>query len=150
MKTLRRAAFAVSLLALLCLAGSSRAGPNTGLRVVVLGFDGASADRVEKLMVERKLPNLEQLARMGYSRLLPSNPAQSPVSWATITTGLNPGRTGIYDFLRRRTAKNGRDLKVEIGLAEEDPSPWRPIPPLLRVALLLGAGAAGGAAAIGL
>src|SRR6185369_12382964 len=28
-------------------------------------------------------------------------PAQTPVSWSTFSTGIDPGRTGIFDFLRR-------------------------------------------------
>jgi predicted AlkP superfamily phosphohydrolase/phosphomutase len=73
-----------------------------GRRVVVLGFDGADAALTEELMAQGKLPNLAALAAEGgYARLTPTVPAQTPVSWATFTTGRDPGGTQIFDFLRR-------------------------------------------------
>lgn len=71
-------------------------------RVVILGFDGADAALVERYMAEGRLPNLMRLRAEGfYAPLRPTNPPQTPVSWASFTTGLNPGRTEIFDFLRR-------------------------------------------------
>ena len=71
-------------------------------RVVILGFDGADAGLVEELMAAGRLPNLARLRAEGsYSPLLSTNPPQTPVSWAAFATGLNPGRTEIFDFLRR-------------------------------------------------
>jgi predicted AlkP superfamily phosphohydrolase/phosphomutase len=71
-------------------------------KVVILGFDGADASLVERYMAEGRLPHLKQLRDAGfYAPLRPTNPPQTPVSWATFTTGLNPGRTEIFDFLRR-------------------------------------------------
>ena len=73
-----------------------------GGRVVVLGFDGADAGLVEKWMEAGKLPNLARLRQKGsYSPLLPTNPAQTPVSWSSFATGIDPGRTEIFDFLKR-------------------------------------------------
>lgn len=71
-------------------------------RVVVLGFDGADARLVEAYMAEGRLPNLKALRESGmYAPLRSTNPPQTPVSWAAFATGLNPGRTEIFDFLRR-------------------------------------------------
>ncbi|HEY0593552.1 MAG TPA: alkaline phosphatase family protein, partial [Thermoanaerobaculia bacterium] len=70
--------------------------------VIVLGFDGADAALTERWMNEGKLPNLARLRAMGtYRPLTPTLPAQTPVSWSTFATGIDPGRTGIFDFLRR-------------------------------------------------
>ncbi|HSN68428.1 MAG TPA: alkaline phosphatase family protein, partial [Thermoanaerobaculia bacterium] len=70
--------------------------------VIVIGFDGADAAFTEKWMDEGKLPNLARLRQMGtYRPLTPTLPAQTPVSWSTFATGIDPGRTGIFDFLRR-------------------------------------------------
>ena len=56
----------------------------------------------EKWMQEGKLPNLERLAQSGtFTKLNTTNPPESPVAWAAFATGLNPGGTGIYDFLAR-------------------------------------------------
>lgn len=71
-------------------------------RVIVLGFDGVDARYTEKWMNEGKLPNLARLRAEGTFRPLRATlPAQTPVSWSTFSTGIDPGRTGIFDFLRR-------------------------------------------------
>jgi predicted AlkP superfamily phosphohydrolase/phosphomutase len=71
-------------------------------QVVVLGFDGADPNLLAKWMKEGKLPNLARLAEQGTFRPLgTTNPPESPVAWASFATGLNPGGTGIFDFLRR-------------------------------------------------
>jgi predicted AlkP superfamily phosphohydrolase/phosphomutase len=71
-------------------------------KVIVLGFDGVDAHYTEQWMNEGKLPNLARLRAQGTFRpLRPTLPAQTPVSWSTFSTGIDPGRTGIFDFLRR-------------------------------------------------
>jgi predicted AlkP superfamily phosphohydrolase/phosphomutase len=71
-------------------------------KVIVLGFDGVDAKLVEQWMNEGKLPNMARLRAAGTFRpLRPTVPAQTPVSWSTFSTGIDPGRTGIFDFLRR-------------------------------------------------
>ena len=71
-------------------------------KVIVLGFDGVDANYTQKWMDEGKLPNLAKLRAAGTFRpLRPTVPAQTPVSWSTFSTGIDPGRTGIFDFLRR-------------------------------------------------
>ncbi|HYC60141.1 MAG TPA: alkaline phosphatase family protein [Thermoanaerobaculia bacterium] len=71
-------------------------------KVIVLGFDGVDANYTERWMNEGKLPNLAKLRQDGTFRpLTPTIPAQTPVSWSTFSTGIDPGRTGIFDFLRR-------------------------------------------------
>lgn len=71
-------------------------------QVVVLGFDGADPNLLAQWMKEGKLPNLARLAETGTFRPLgTTNPPESPVAWATFATGLNPGGTGIFDFLKR-------------------------------------------------
>ncbi|MGH9358027.1 MAG: alkaline phosphatase family protein [Terriglobia bacterium] len=71
-------------------------------QVVVLGFDGADPHLLAKWMSAGKLPHLARLAAQGAFRPLgTTNPPESPVSWASFATGLNPGNTGIFDFLTR-------------------------------------------------
>jgi len=65
-------------------------------------MDGLTPSIVERLMAAGQLPAFATLRdRGGYRRLATSNPAQSPVAWSTIATGCNPGRHGVFDFLRR-------------------------------------------------
>ncbi len=71
-------------------------------QVVVLGFDGADPNLLSRWAKEGHLPNLARLAQSGtFEPLGTTNPPESPVAWASFATGLNPGGTGIFDFLRR-------------------------------------------------
>ncbi|MEM7479552.1 MAG: alkaline phosphatase family protein [Acidobacteriota bacterium] len=73
-------------------------------RVVILGFDGADAALAEQWMDEGELPHLAALREQGtFSPLRSTIPSQTPVSWSTFATGLNPGRHSIFDFLKRDT-----------------------------------------------
>jgi predicted AlkP superfamily phosphohydrolase/phosphomutase len=108
-----RAALALAFLLPLAPAG---AVPAARGRVVVLGFDGADYRLVKQYMAEGKLPNLAKLAGQGsFSPLRPTIPAQTPVSWSTFSTGLSPGRTMIFDFLKR----NPKTYRPEFAIAEE-------------------------------
>lgn len=103
-RILTRRIAATSALVIAILAGISiaRAQKPVHSPVIVLGFDGVDASYAEKWMDEGKLPNLAALRAKGTFRpLLPPIPAQTPVSWSVFSTGIDPGRTGIFDFLRR-------------------------------------------------
>ncbi|HKO01953.1 MAG TPA: alkaline phosphatase family protein [Thermoanaerobaculia bacterium] len=92
---MRKPVFAALLLVILAL-------PAFAEKVIVLGFDGVDARYTERWMNEGKLPNMARLRESGTFRpLRPTVPAQTPVSWSTFSTGIDPGRTGIFDFLRR-------------------------------------------------
>ena len=57
---------------------------------------------VDSLLEAGELPNFDRLRRHGgLSRVATTTPAQTPVAWSTFATGVNPGRHGIFDFLRR-------------------------------------------------
>jgi predicted AlkP superfamily phosphohydrolase/phosphomutase len=84
-------------------------------RVVVLGFDGADPKLVERWMGEGKLPTFARLARTGTLQPLgTTEPPESPVAWASFATGLNPGKHGIFDFLK----VDRKSYVPDIGLVE--------------------------------
>lgn len=73
-------------------------------KLIILGFDGADAELAQQWMDEGKLPNLAKLRSQGtFAPLRSTIPSQTPVSWSTFSTGLNPGRHGVFDFLKRDT-----------------------------------------------
>ena len=106
MSTLRRRplGFALALSLILAAAEPAAAGAAQGEeRLIILGFDGADGRTVEALMAEGRLPNMQRLAERGtFARLETTNPAESPVSWASLHTGQNPGKTGVMGFVRRK------------------------------------------------
>jgi predicted AlkP superfamily phosphohydrolase/phosphomutase len=92
--------FALAVLA--CLALSVAPLRAEDPKLIILGFDGADAKLTQKWMDEGKLPNLARLRAEGtFAPLRSTIPSQTPVSWSTFSTGLNPGRHGIFDFLKR-------------------------------------------------
>ncbi|HYO12118.1 MAG TPA: alkaline phosphatase family protein, partial [Thermoanaerobaculia bacterium] len=107
----------LALLALLAVAASPAAAQQAqSQKLIILGFDGADAKLTETWMNEGKLPNLAKLRTQGtFSPLRPTIPSQTPVSWSTFSTGLNPGRHGVFDFLKR----NPQDYKPAFAAAEE-------------------------------
>lgn len=71
-------------------------------RVVVLGLDGLEPTLAEKWMDEGLLPNLARLRERGdYRRLGTTWPPLSPVAWSSFSTGTNPGKHNIFDFIAR-------------------------------------------------
>ncbi len=108
---LTRRAFCGALGGALALAGCKgkeqpmgKAGTGRG-RVVVLGMDGVDPALLTRFRAEGLTPHFEALAREGgFAPLATTNPAESPVAWATLATGVNPGRHGVFDFLHRDPA----------------------------------------------
>ena len=84
---------------LLPLAGCGGESHPTGLRVAVIGLDGATFDLIGPWMDDGLLPNLATLRSEGFSSPLRSVvPALSAPAWTTAVTGVNPGKHGIFDF----------------------------------------------------
>ena len=74
-----------------------------GKRLIVLGVDGMDPVFLESHW--SSLPNLYRLRTEGdFRRLGTTIPPQSPVAWSTVTTGMDPGGHGIYDFVHRDPA----------------------------------------------
>jgi predicted AlkP superfamily phosphohydrolase/phosphomutase len=69
-------------------------------KLIVLGVDGMDPIFLEQHWAS--LPNLSRLRTEGdFKRLGTTVPPQSPVAWATVTTGLDPGGHGLFDFVHR-------------------------------------------------
>lgn len=76
---------------------------SNGPRVIILGIDGMDHEILTDFIEQGLLPNLAALGSEGTRLpLATSNPVQSCTAWSSIITGLNPGRTGIGGFIRRR------------------------------------------------
>jgi len=82
--------------------------PKPRKRMILLGIDGLDPQIISRMMGEGKLPNLSRLMEMGGCREIATTiPPQSPVAWATVITGRDPGFHGIYDFLHRDPSDYG-------------------------------------------
>ncbi len=105
----------------LWLAPAARAGVSSGAdgRVIVLGFDGADARTVDAMMARGELPNLARLRERGvFAPLGTTNPAESPVAWASLNSGMNPAKTNIPGFVTRMFLSDGTPMPTK-GFAED-------------------------------
>lgn len=81
-------------------------------RLLIFGIDGGTPEVIQRLQAKGKLPHLATLARRGAAGILSSVvPPLTAPAWATFQTGLNPGRHGIFDFLR--PPGHGYDRRVQ-------------------------------------
>jgi predicted AlkP superfamily phosphohydrolase/phosphomutase len=80
----------------------SDGGPARGARTLIVGLDGATWDLADRFMSEDEMPNLARLVREGARAPLNSTtPPMTLPSWSSMLTGCNPGRHGIFDFVRK-------------------------------------------------
>ena len=88
--------------ALIRLLRGGSAAPAKINRLIIVGLDGQDPKLTDRFMQAGLLPNFEKLAGMGcYRRLRTTYPSLSPVAWSSFSTGTNPGRHNIFDFLDR-------------------------------------------------
>lgn len=70
-------------------------------RVFIFGLDGGTFDLIRPWAEQGHLPNLKRLMDEGTSFNLNSTfpPVTSP-AWPSFMTGVNPGKHGVFDFIR--------------------------------------------------
>lgn len=84
-------------------------------RVVVIGLDGVPWHVLQILMDRDVMPNLKSAVNNGAKAALRSTiPPYTSASWTSITTGVNPGKHGIFDFMRFRD--RGYNTRIVNGL----------------------------------
>lgn len=72
-------------------------------RAVVVGLDGVPAGWLVEQAASGLMPNLADLLRTGTLAAMDSSvPPVSGVAWASMTTGVNPGRHGVFGFTELR------------------------------------------------
>lgn len=124
---------------------------DTGLKVVLVGLDGADWRVIEPMMEEGGLPTFAAMMREGASGGLATIPdSNSAVIWASIYTGATPEVHGVLDFYRislpgmktglfpvhRTYFKELADLTAPLGLARQIPVDRfsLKVPPLWEIA----------------
>ena len=87
-------------------------------KVVVVGLDGLDPELTDAFMQQGRLPHLARLASQGsYTRLRTTLPPESPVAWSSFSTGCNPGRHQVFDFL----TPNRKSYLPELSASRIDP-----------------------------
>ncbi|MHB9288384.1 alkaline phosphatase family protein [Halobacteriales archaeon Cl-PHB] len=92
-------------------------GDDDGPRVAFFGIDGVPYSLVADH--EEEFPNLSAIAEEGSAGAIDSIvPPESSACWPALTTGVNPGETGVYGFQDRETdtydtyVPMGRDVQA--------------------------------------
>lgn len=94
----------------------------TRSRLLIFGVDGATFDLILPWVAAGHLPNLGRLIASGVHGELESTlpPVTSP-AWPTFMTGCNPGKHGVFDFIRPKG--DGFDLVNSTSIRR--PTIWR-------------------------
>jgi predicted AlkP superfamily phosphohydrolase/phosphomutase len=72
-------------------------------KIMIIGLDGVPLDIIQPWAQSGYLPNMQRLMGDGaVGQLRSTVPPTSGPSWSSFVTGMNPGKTGIYDFLYRK------------------------------------------------
>ena len=98
--------------------------PMNNNRVLVIGLDGASWNVLNPLMAAGKLPNLAHLVQEGASGLLRSTiPPVTAPAWVSFSTGVNPGKHGVFSFKTR--GEDGRLTDFVSSRSVRSPRLWQ-------------------------
>lgn len=69
-------------------------------KMLIIGWDGATFDIIKPLVEQGEMPNMASLMKCGvWGRLESTVPPLTPVAWTSISTGVNPGKHGIFDAM---------------------------------------------------
>ena len=70
-------------------------------KVCVIGLDGGTFDVLDKWVEAGEMPHLAGLMQRGArANLMSTVPTLTVPAWTSMTTGVNPGRHGAYDFVK--------------------------------------------------
>ena len=93
-------------------------------KLLLIGIDGATWRIIDPLIDKGRLPTLEKLRAEGAAGPLESTVIpNTPPAWISFMTGKHPGKTGIYDFLRREPGQYA--LKVCTSIDNDEPTLFR-------------------------
>ncbi len=84
---------------------------STGLKILLVGIDGASWDVIDPLLARGKLANFKRLIDAGVRAPLQSQtPMFSPCIWTTIATGRNREEHAITRFVSKQSTRESPKL----------------------------------------
>jgi len=79
------------------------------MQTLLIGLDAACFPVLQPLFDDGELPNLEAIFKQGATDSLESQiPPWTASAWPSLYTGMNPGKHGVFDFLRF----NGYDWSI--------------------------------------
>jgi len=108
----RRTKIAIGSILFVALVGSGCTGRKSR-RTIIIGFDGLTSDIMAPMTEEGSLPHFSRMSSSGaYGDLESSIPRLSPTAWTTATTGVNPGKHGIFSYCKGLTPTAENEVLV--------------------------------------
>lgn len=76
------------------------------MKVLIIGIDGATFDLMKPWVETGQLPHIKRLMNEGvYGEMETVHPPLTGPAWVSLTTGVNPGKHGVFDFMSSATDK---------------------------------------------
>ncbi|MFB6284361.1 MAG: alkaline phosphatase family protein [Halobacteria archaeon] len=98
-------------------------GGEDGEKVAFIGIDGVPRPLIEQLIEEGRAPNLQAIADAGgLEDMNAVVPAESSACWPAMTTGTNPGKTGVLGFQDRE--RDSYETYIPLGKHVQSKRVW--------------------------
>jgi len=98
---------------------------NNHPKVLVLGLDGGTWNVIKPLVEQGKLPTIAKLMRNGcYGDLESCIPPITFPAWKCYSTGKNPGKLGVFGFVRVNTSESTIETPVSSSLFFKSREIW--------------------------
>lgn len=95
-------------------------------RVLIIGLDGGTWSVLDRFVDAGAMPRLGSMLRSGHrASLLSTIPPTTPVAWASFSTGMDPGRHGVFGFLAPQRDPGSYSPPPVRRDAVQAPSLWR-------------------------
>lgn len=92
------------------------------MKLLIIGFDGATFDLIRPWAEQGHLPNFKALMADGvHGDLLSTLPPVTSPAWPTFMTGCNPGKHGVFDFIQ----PHGRNFTLVNSTRIKQPTIWQ-------------------------
>ena len=95
------------------------------MKILVIGLDGATFDLIKPWADAGELPTFKKLMEEGvWGELESTIPHITPPAWTSITTGKNPGKHGIFDFMSIERKGNEWKLRLYDSTSKKSKEIW--------------------------
>ncbi|MDY6776308.1 MAG: alkaline phosphatase family protein [Halobacteria archaeon] len=99
-----------------------RSDEDQSQKVAFIGIDGVPKSLLKDLIEDGRLPNIERISGGGIDSMNAVVPPESSACWPAMTTGTNPGKTGVLGFQERE--RGSYDTYIPLGKHVKSKRVW--------------------------
>jgi predicted AlkP superfamily phosphohydrolase/phosphomutase len=94
-------------------------------KIILLGLDGATWDLIKPWIENNKLPSFKKLIEKGsFGNLESTIPHVTPPAWTSMSTGKNPGKHNVFDFMSIEKKNNHWKNKLYSSKSKKSEEIW--------------------------